>query len=403
MSTPLPQDLFSRFLVESFDEHDIIGIPTAGLAFFAPGGANQTVYQPDSNTVDIDIIRGDERTAKLVPRGVFARSIGSLQKDARDQQFSSFSRKYPLAREVLDITSENLTTRLPGEPTVNSGVTQMYRLRYHARRKHTENMRRMVRLCEILAWQSIILGKQDGILGTSNPDLQFDFVRNSDLTIQCATSWAGGTAKILTDIDTGNTRLRQIGHVQPDMAIMGSTAINSFIADATVQKLADNRRFTFVAFGDGAVMPAKFQRFVDAGMVFQGNLRTPLGYALAVFTYPEFYTDDNGTSTPYIGVDKVLITSSTARRDRYFGPRESLPMTPFKAQQYRDMFGIDPSVMPTPPNIKGGGMDACLPQSACFCLANISSDYQRVSIETQCAPIFAPVQTDAYVVLDTEP
>jgi hypothetical protein len=399
MATPLPQDLFSRFAVEMFDEHDLIGIPTAGLTFF--NNPARTFFQPDSNTVDIDIIRGNERTAKLVPRGTFSQSLGSLQKHVRDQQYTAFSRKYPLAREVLDVTSENLTTRIPGEPTVNSGLTQMFRFRYHALRKHTENMRRMTRLCEILAWQSLMTGKQDGILGTSDANLQFDFERNSDLTIQCGTSWAGGTANILADLDNGCTKLRQIGRMQPDIAVFGSGAINSFIRDATAQKLADNRRLTYMTFGDGAVMPGKFQKWVDAGFVFQGNLRTPLGYALAVFTYPEFYTADNGTATPYIAADKVLLTSSTARRDRYFGPQESLPMTPWKAQQYIQLFGIDPHSPPMPPNIKGD--TSCMPVGSCFCLANISADYQRVSIETQCAPIFAPVQTDAYAVLDTEP
>lgn len=399
MGTPLPQDLFSRFAVEMFDEHDIIDIPTAGLTFF--NNPANTVYQPDSNTVDIDIIRGDERTAKLVPRGTFSRSIGSLQKDARDQQFTSFSRKYPLAREVLDVTSENLTTRLPGEPTVNSGLTQQYRFRYHALRKHTENMRRIFRLCEILAWQSITTGKQDGILGTSDTNLKFDFMRNANLTIQCGTSWAGGSANIMADLDTGCLRGRTIGHTQFDMAIFGITSMNSFVRDATVQKLADNRRFTYMSLGDGAVMPGKFQKFVDAGLVFQGNLRTPQGFSLAIFTYPEYYTADNGTATPYIAVDKVIMLNSTSRRDRYFGPKESLPMTASKARQYVELFGIDPSTPPMPPKVKGSA--SVLPADAFFCMANVSSDYQRVSIETQLAPIFAPVQTDAYVVLDTEP
>jgi hypothetical protein len=76
-------------------------------------------------------------------------------------------------------------------------------------------------------------------------------------------------------------------------------------------------------------------------------------------------------------------------------------LIPQKAQQYRELFGIDPSAPPMPANVKGG--PGCLPVEACFCLAHISNDYQRVSIETQCAPIFAPTQTDAYAVLDTEP
>jgi len=403
MSTPLPQDLFSRFAAGMYDEQQIIGVPTAGLSFFGnTAGGSRTIYMPDANTVDIDIIRGDERVAALVPRGTFSKSLGSLQKNARTEQFTSFSRKFPLAIETGDITAENLTTRVAGEASVNSGITQMQRFRHHAARIHNENIRRIMRLGEVLAWQSIMTGKQDAILGTSNTDLQYDFRRNSAHTIQCGTSWAGGSADILGDIDGGNAKGRQNGHITFDMGVFGSGAMSSFIRDATVQKLADNRRYTYISLGNGSVMPAKFARFVAGGMVYQGELRTPQGYQLYLFTYPEYYTATNGTATPYIAADKVLLTSSAARCDRYFGPNEGLPMLPQRAQLYRELFGFDPSAPMMPPNVKGG-TDQGIPAQAFYCQAFVSSDWKRVSIETQCAPIFATTQTDAFVVLDTEP
>lgn len=403
MSTPVPQDLFSRFLAGTFDERDIIGVPTAGLAFFGnPAGASRTIYSPDANTVDITIIRGDERAAALVPRGMVSKSLGSLQKPNRSMQHSEFSRSYPLAMETGDIQASKLTTPVPGESRVNSGITQRDRFRYHAVQIHNENMRRVTRLGEILAWQSILTGKQDAILGTTNTALQYNFLRNSNLTIQCGTSWAGGSANILGDIDGGCVKLRSIGHINPDMMILGDDAMVSFVKDTTVQKLADNRRFTFMSLGDGAVMPAKYQRFVDGGMTFQGNLRTPKGYQLALFTYNEVYTAANGTATKYIAADKVIITSSTARFDRYFGPPEQLPMIPQRTQMYREMLGFDLSAGMAPPNVKGGMQNSC-PLEACFNFAYVSQDWKTFSIETQCAPIFATTQTDAVCVLDVEP
>lgn len=403
MNTPVPQDLFSRYAAGMFDERDLIGVPTGFLSFFGnPAGNSKTIYSPDANTVDIDIIRGDERVGALIPRGMVSRSLGSLSKNARSMQHSSFSRSYPLAQETGDIQADKLTTRVPGEPAVNSPMTQIMRFRYHAAQIHMENMRRMLRLCEVLAAQSVLTGKQDAILGTTNTALQYDFRRNSNLTIQCGTSWAGGTAAILTDIDTGCTRGRALGHVNIDGALMGSGAIASFIKDANVQKYADNRRFGFISLGNGAVLPAKFQRYVDGGFVFQGNLRTPQGYELALFSYPEVYTDANGTAQPYIGSDKVLLFSSTARCDRYFGPPEQLPMIPMRAQLYRELFGFDPTAPPMPARVKGGVGQACPPE-ACYCQAYVSEDWKRVTIETQCAPIFATTQTDAFVLLDTEP
>lgn len=403
MSTPVPQDLFSRFAAGMFDEKELIGVPTAGCSFFGnPAGNSKTIFSPDANTVDIDIIRGDERIAALVPRGMVSESLGSLVKGGRTEQFSSFSRTYPLAQEVGHIVAANLTTRVAGEPAVNSGFTQMQRFRHHAGRIHNENIRKLLRLCEVLAWQSLMTGKQDAILGTTNTDLQYDFRRVSTNTIQCSTSWAGGSGTILADLDGGCAKLRANGHITPDMAVFGSTSLNSLVKDTNVRAVADNRRFTYISLGNGSVMPSKFQRFVDGGMVYQGELRTPNGYQLYLFSYPEVYTAANGTATAYIGADKVLLTSSSVRADRYFGPPEQLPMIPQRAQLYRELFGFDPAAGMAPPNIKGG-MAQCLPPQACFAQAYVSPDWKRVMIETQCAPIFATTQTDGFVVLDTEP
>lgn len=401
-STPVPQDLFSRFMAGMYDEQKIIGVPTALQAFFGnPANGSQTIFSPDANQVDIDIIRGNERTAALVPRGMVSRILGGNQKNLRTEQFTSFSRKYPLSVEEGDITGENLTTRIAGESAINSGVTQIDRLRHHAVRIHHESMRREIRLFERLAAESLMTGKQSAILGTANTDLIYDFRRHSDMTIQCSVSWNGGTAAILTDLDTACGRLRSRGHVTADMAVLGDGAMNSVIKDATVKSLADNRRYTFVSLGDGAVMPAKFQRFVDGGMVFQGTMRTPKGYTLNLFTYPDVYTADNGTATKYIADDKVLVTYSGARADRYFGPPEGLPMVPQRAQLYREFFGFDPGAPLMPPKIKAAG--GVITPEAFFCDAYVSQDWTRLTIRCQSAPIFATTQTDAFVVLDTEP
>ena len=103
-STPVPQDLFSRIMVEMYDEKDIIGVPTVGQAIFGRSeNGSKTIFSPDSNLVDIDIVRGNEKTAALVPRGTVSRHLGSLQKNTRIEQGSSFSRKYPLAIEESDL------------------------------------------------------------------------------------------------------------------------------------------------------------------------------------------------------------------------------------------------------------------------------------------------------------
>lgn len=399
--TPAPQDLFSRFQAGLFDEKKIIGVPTAFQAFFGnPANGSETIFSPDANQVDIDIIRGNERVSALIPRGSISRSLGSLQKNLREEQFSSFSRKYPLAEEEGDITGDQLLNRVAGENPYDV-KSRMDRLRHHSVKIHQESVRKMVRLFEVLAAQSILTGKQDAILGTANTDLQYDFRRNTTHIADVSTSWAGGSANILGDIDAACAKIRANGHMMADMLILGSTAINSFVKDTTVAGLADNRRFEFIRVGANNPAPAKFARFIAGGFIPQGVVRTPNGNELWLFTYLDVYTNGSGVATKYLADDKAIICASTARADRYFGPPENLPMVPMRAQLYREFFGFDPSAMPVPVKMQAAG--GIIDPAMFYADAYVSSDWKKISIRTQTAPIFATTQTDAFVVLDTEP
>lgn len=401
MSTPVVQDLFSRFMAGAYDEKQIVSVSTGFQAFFGrPENGSETIFSPDSNAVDIDIIRGNERTAALIPRGTVSRSLGSLQKNVRSERMSTFSRKYPLSEEEGDITGDILLNRVSGENPYDR-MTRMDRLRYHALKIHHENIRRQVRLFEVLAAQSVLTGKQDAILGTSNTDLQYDFRRNATHTVTVGTSWAGGSANILGDIDAACAKVRANGRTMPDMMLLGATAMNSFVKDTTVAVLADNRRFDFMAVGMNNPVPPKFQRFVDGGFIPQGKLRTPAGYELWLFTYLDIYNDTAGTATKYLPDDKVVIASSGARCDRYFGPPENLPMVPMREALYRDYFGFDPMAAPMPAKMRAAGN--VIDPSMFYCDAYVSQDWKKITVRTQSAPIFATTMTDAFVVVDTEP
>jgi len=178
MGTPNPQDLFSRFMIGTFDEKKIIGVSTGFLSFFGNPAASgsETIYSPDSNQVDIDIIRGNERLAALVPRGGFGRIIGTGQKNLRSEKFSEISRKFPLIVEEGDITADNLLNRIAGENPYDH-KTRIGRLRYHAAKIRDESTRRILRTNELLAAESVLTGKMSAILGTTDTNLQYDFRR----------------------------------------------------------------------------------------------------------------------------------------------------------------------------------------------------------------------------------
>ena len=279
MQTPQPVDQYSRFMVDMYDERDAVGVAVGFQAFFGnPSNGGRTIFSDSSSVVDIDIIRGNEKTAALIRRGTLStRNLNS--KNASDQKFSSFSRLFPLGEENDVITADQLNLRVAGETQLQA-MAKQDRLRILAFNNHKEHLRRFVRMFERLASQSILTGKMDALLGTSNADLQFDFRRNAGNTITVGTPWDNGAATIMANIDAGCRVHRINSKIRPDMAVVGSGALGAAQDNTLFKELADNRRFELIQVSTNNPVPPKYQRFVDAGFIARGLLRTAAGHEL---------------------------------------------------------------------------------------------------------------------------
>jgi hypothetical protein len=397
-TSPLAIDEYARFMVDVFDERQIIGVSTVFQAFFGrPETGARTLFSPDAAVVDIDIVRGNDRPAALITRGANARDLGTGQANTIQQQFSHISRIYPLIEEMGDIDSNQLLFRRPGESPMST-ATRLDRMRSHASEHHQEHVRRIVRLFEYMASQSILNGQMPSILGTSDPNLLYDFLRNATHNFNPPLVWTNASSKPIDDLEDAAALIRQDGHAKADVVLMGADAIDAFVRHSTVQALADNRRFELIQVGQNPV-PPNLQRFVDAGAIPRGRLRTPKGYEMWLFVYIDGYTNSGGTFTPYMPVDDVIVAASSARCDRYFGPGEKLPDIPMRDQLYQQLFGIAPGLEPMPPMVRDVNR-AISPAMFSFD-AYVSENWKRVSIRTQSAPIFATTQTDAFATIET--
>jgi hypothetical protein len=396
--TPATQDLFTRFMVEAFDDREIIAAPTAFQAFFGnPMAGGRTIFSPDRNDVDIDIIRGNEQIAALIPRGSISKNLGGTQKNQQNGKLSTFSRKFPLSEEEGSITANMILNRTPGEqPFAMSD--RLMRMRYHALQIHYESVRRTVRMFEVLAAQAVTTGKQDAIIGTSNTDLQYDFMRDSTHTVTVSTSWSNVASDALGDIDAMCLKIRANGRTTPDMAVLGDGAMDNIIKNTAAIALADNRRFELIEVSTNNPVPAQYMRFVEGGFIPRGRLRTPKGFTLWLFTYVDGYDDASGTFTKYLADDKVLIASSRARCDRYFGPPELLPIDSVQRTLYAEYFGFSLDAPPMP-LIKGTGN--VIDPNMFYSDAYKANDGKKLTIRTQSAPIFATTHTDAFGLIDT--
>ncbi len=394
MATPLAVDQFSRWMAEKFDERKIIGCSTVFQSFFGrPEHGSETRYEENAKVVEIDILRTNERTAALIHRGTNAQHMGDMQPKNRVENYSTFSRVYPLAEEESSINADQILSRVADENPY-AGRARVDRMRSLASSYYAEHIRKYVRLFEVLAAMSLLTGQQPAIMGTLNADFIYDFRRNVANTITPAIAWDQSTADILGDIDGGCDIAQQNGHVTPNCLFLAATEVNSFINNPTVRLLADNRRFELINVNSAIPVPANLAPLVAAGATTLGRIVTPLGRELWIFTDNYGFTAPNGAYTKYLPNGWALLAFYGARCDRYFGPPELLPIDPVTAQMYQFYFGMNIMAAPTPPNVKNA---SAVISPAMFYNSMLKLNDKVISMKTQSAPIFATTQTDAFV------
>jgi len=397
MNAPAGLGLYTRGMAPLLDVSNLGPLPMGFQAFYGRPGSN-TIFSPDADTVDIDIIRGNRKTAKLVLRSEVNGLLGSNQKNLNGLNYTSFARSYPLSNEGSDIASSQMLKRCPGEPSENGWSKQMRR-RYWAMKVHREQVARTVTMFERLAAQSIVEGKQDAILDTTDTSQMYDFNRSSDHSITVGTAWTTpATATPIGDLDDAARLVQANGNVRADLAIMGVDALAAFIKTAEVIATADNRGYEILRVSALYPVPATHQFMVAAGFIPWGLVRTYRGNALWIFTYDGMYETEGGVMTDILEPGTVVVGSTQARCDRWFGPSESFDDEVTGAAEFhRRAFGFDPAAMAMQANV--GTATGILDPRMFYFGAYLASGQSVIHVETQSAPIFATVHTDAWAVI----
>ncbi|MBW2562119.1 MAG: major capsid protein [Deltaproteobacteria bacterium] len=348
----------------------------------------------DAEEVDIDVIRGNEKSAALVPRGGVNHSLGSLQKALKEQAFEEQNRVYPLSIETYPISASQILKRIAGE-SIGSPLTAQERLRILAVKGTREMTLRSVRMFERLASQSARTGVQDAIIGTTDTGQQYDFRRNAANTFTPSIKWNDTTPTILANIETAGDKIRQNGHMRMNVCILGTGMMDAVVRDTEIQTLADNRRYELILISDKNPVPSELAYLVEAGFDARGAMTTPKGYKIWMFTYNEGYTNDSDVFVPYMPIDEVMCFDSRARCDRYFGPPVVLPERPQTRAFYQEAFGLSP--------VQVMGMDSIIGKPATVMPEMFHNDAYPNSNNTlivarsQTAPIFANTMSDAFV------
>lgn len=393
-TTPSNVDGFSRFFAQSFNEKNIIGITTVFLAMFS---RRNPVIRTDASVVDIDIIRGNERTAAFIPRGTVGDYLKN--KDVDGGKYTNFSRQFPLSEETFSIQAETLGDRMAGENPY-SQKTRLMRMRDKAREAYHNMIMRTVRAWEIAAASSALTATQPAILGTTDPNYILDYKRDSSLIVDYAAGarWDVDTNDPIADLDDKITLLVQKGKVGGQsggkyVCLMGDDTIDGFLGNAKVKEAGNNRRIYTVEKNPELSAPKEIQDLIAGGASYVAKVVSNKGRTIYILTYTSFYDDESGTSTPYMTSDSFLLTPLTFRADRYFGPPDTLPMTSGDMAYLRETFGITPTSQFPSINIKAAA--GVVDPSFFYTDAFPGGSRKNAVLRVQSAPIFATTQTDA--------
>ncbi len=379
-------DIYSKVMAPVFDEKEIIAPSTVFQNLFnSPNGV--TIFAPSSEQIDVDIIRGNEKVAKLKIRGVNSVPAGPTQTTQLNQRYTSIGRIFPLIEEDGYLTPNQFIKRLAGElPHVP--LNKQQRALVLASQLHAEHVRRIIRKQEVLASQAWRTGEQNS---NEAGTLKLDYLRNTNLTSAVGTIWTNVAADAEADLLVAVKALRQYGRVTAQGVLMNNKAFVGMYNQTKMKSLADNRRLAFHSLGqDPGMMPAWGQKIVDGGGQYQGWIKVG-AWTLFIFTYIDSYETDAGVQTFYVPEDEVYVFDPFARWDRYFGPGE-MTEDAIDDQVYRQVFGIskDASISRALTNVKNKAMFS----SQMFTLGAEKNGTRGYRIITQSAPMYVPTQTD---------
>ncbi len=281
--------------------------------------------QEISNTehVDIDVYKGKRRLAPFVSHLHEGKVIDRTG-------FVTRSFKPPYIKEKTPFSGADLLNRQAGETIYAPGaLNPMQRAEQQLGKDLLELDQMITRREEWMASKALFTGKVrcigDGI------DMQVDFLRDPELLITLTDLfWGDSDGVPITNLKIWKELVAKKSGNVPDVLICGADVIMPFLENAQVQKLMDK---TKIALGQIIL------KELPSGVTYYGTIE-----GLDVYTYNEYYLDDNDVLQPMAPVKQILLGSSRARAARHYGAIRDLKATAAVARFPKSWEQEDPSV-----------------------------------------------------------
>ena len=243
----------------------------------------------ESQKVDIDIIKGARRLAPFVNPKKGSKTVAR-------KGFTTYTYEPPMIAPNTVTHAQEFLSRQAGE-TIYGGMSPTERGAIQLGRDMRYLDELITRREEVMCVQSILTGKVT-VIGDDVED-EIDFGQELNDSVEEGQEWNGDGDPIETLKEMKAAILEKSG-VNPDIAIFGADAMKAFLSNPKVKEKFDITRITL-----GQINPQE----VPNGATYYGYLNE-IG---DIYTYQEWYLDDDGVSQPLIPKDTVMLGSTRAR------------------------------------------------------------------------------------------
>ena len=251
----------------------------------------------DTEHVDVDIIKGKRRMAPFVSPKVAGKVV-------ERKGYSTRSYKAPMINPKMETNAEHLQNRLAGE-SLYSGMSPDERAAEQLGRDLAELDEMITRREEWMCAQALFTG-QIHVQG-EGVDEVIDFLQTNKEALVGDAKWNGAVSDPIANLKAWRLAILKSSGINPETVVMSSDVCSEFLNHASVQKLLDLR-----LVDTGQINP----QILPNGTTYIGRI-AELG--CNIYTYDEWYLDDDGTEKPMVPEKTVLMGSSAARFDLLYG------------------------------------------------------------------------------------
>lgn len=253
--------------------------------------------------IDIDIVKGKRRIAPFVHPKIGGKTV-------EREGYRTDSYEAPEVSPDMITTAEDILNRQPGQP-IYGGFDPNRAAAEQLGADLAELDEMITRREEVMCAEALFTG-QINIKGDGYDEVLRYWPTNPAEQPYKALAgnavWDGSEANPLADLREARRAIIQSSGVTPRDAIMGTDALEAFLsALGKMEVELDYRRVDM-----GIIDPDHLPN----GVTYWGYLKDS---ALDIFTYDEWYLDDNGDEKPMVPSDLVLIGSPSVRTTMAYG------------------------------------------------------------------------------------